>query len=531
LVLLGAVGFILLIACANVASLLLGRASNRTREMAIRNAMGATGARVIRQLLAENVGLAGLGGLAGLLVAYGGVALLQLMNPEWLPRLDNVAVNGTVFLFTGAASLLAGLLFSAAPALLASRSAFGLSLTGRAGTETGQRGRRIRDVLVVAEVGVALILMVGAGLLARSFVTLVQVDIGFEPTRTLTAELEVPATRYANDEDRLTLYRTLLEQAAAIPGTEAVALTSDLPLGGLMTTRLEIQGRPQPRAEHPELAFQRIGGDYFQAMGISLLEGRPFAREETNRESPPAIVNQAAARIMWAKTDVLNEQFRWSGASDSSPWFQVVGIVGDVRHQGPDKQPTPKVYFPLEADVPGGAWLVARTPGAPENSASSLKDAVRRVDPSIVVGSVQPMNVFVSNSLNLPRFNMLVIGGFALLALLLAVIGIYGIISYSVAERTHELGVRMALGAGGGSLLGLVLARGLLLSIAGVGTGVIGALALTLYMESLLFGIGSTDPATYFAVSTFLLATALVAAYIPTRRALRVDPIETLRVN
>ncbi len=530
-VLLGAVGFILLIACANVASLLLGRASSRIREMAIRNAMGATGGRVIRQLFTENAVLAGLGGLAGVLVAQAGVFFLHRMNPDWLPRMENVAVDGTVLLFTATVSLLAGLLFSAAPAIQASRSAIALSLAGRTGAEMGQRGRHIRDVLVVAEVGIALMLMVGAGLLARSFVALVQVDIGFDSARTLTAELELPATRYADDGDRLSLYRVLLEQAAAMPETEAVALTSDLPLHGLMTTRLEVQSRPLPPAQRPELAFQRVGGDYFRAMGIPLLGGRGFAREETNYESPPVIVNQAAARQLWGNSEVLGERFRWSGVSDDFPWFQVVGVVGNVHHQGPDQAPPPKVYFPIEADVPGGAWLVARTRSAPQNAAASMKEAVRRVDPAIVVDSIVPMDVWVRDAMNLPRFNMLVVGGFALLALLLAMIGIYGITSYSVAERTHELGVRVALGAGGDSILKLVLGRGLFLTVAGVGAGVIGAIALTRYMESLLFGIGSTDPITYFGVSVLMLGTALVAAYIPARRALRVDPIQTLRVN
>ena len=529
LVLLGAVGFILLIACANVASLLLGRASSRTREMAIRNAMGANRGRVIRQLLTENVVLAGLGGFAGLLVAYGGVFLLQRMNPDWLPRMENVAVDGKVLLFTATVSLLAGLLFSAAPALQASRAAIALSLAGRTGAEVGQRGQRIRDVLVIAEVGIALMLMVGAGLLVRSFVTLVQVDIGFESAHTLTAELELPATRYAEDADRLSFYRVLLDQAAGMPEAETVALTSDLPLRGSMTTTLEVESRPRPRSEHPELVFQRISTDYFRAMGIPLLEGRTFSLEDANDESPAAIVNQAAAQILWNDDDVLNERFRWSGASADFPWFRVVGVVGNVRHQGPDQMPPPKVYFSLEADVPGGVWLVVRTRTSPVAATASLKEAVRRADANVVVDSLAPMDMWISDSLSLPRFNMLVIGGFALLALLLAMIGMYGIVSYSVAERTHELGVRVALGAGGGSILGLVLGRGLLLGVAGIGAGVIGALALTRYMESLLFGIRPTDPATYLAVSALLLATALVAAYIPARRALHVDPIQTLR--
>ena len=530
LVLLGAVGLILLIACANVASLLLGRASSRRREMAIRNAMGATSGRVIRQLLTENAVLAVIGGLAGLLVAFGGVALLRSMNPAWLPRMQDVHVSGMVLLFTAAISVLAGLLFSAAPALQASRSAIAQSLAGRTGTEVGQRGRHTRDALVVAEVGIALMLLVGAGLLARSFVALVGVDVGFEPGRTLTAELELPPSRYSDDADRLSLYRLLLEQAAAMPEAETVALTSDLPLHDSMTTRLEAESRPLPRTEHPELVFQRVSADYFRAMGIRLLDGRAFALEETNYASPPAIVNQAAARVLWGTSDVLNERFRWSGASDESPWFRVVGVVGNVHHEGPDQEPPPKVYYPLEADVPGGAGLVVRTRTAPATATPSLKEAVRRADPTIVVDSVAPMDAWVSDALTLPRFNTVVVGGFALLALLLAMIGIYGIISYSVAERTHELGVRIALGAGGNSILGLVLGRGILLTVAGIGIGVAGALVLTRHMEALLFGIPSTDPITYLTFSLLLTATALIAGYIPARRALRVDPTQTRRL-
>ena len=531
LVLLGAVGLILLIACANVASLLLGRASSRRREMAIRNAMGATSGRVIRQLLTENAVLAGIGGLAGLLIAFGGGALLRSMNPEWLPRMQDVHVSGTVLLFTAAVSVLAGLLFSAAPALQASRSAIARSLAGRTGTEVGQSGRHTRDALVVAEVGIALMLLVGAGLLARSFVALVQVDVGFESAQTLTAELELPQSRYANDADRLSLYRLLLDHAAAMPEARNVALTSDLPLHGFMTTRLEVESRPLPVTEHPELVFQRVSADYFKAMGIPLLAGRTFTLEDANDESPPATVNQAAAQLLWGDFDVLNERFRWSGASDDFPWFRVVGVVGNVRHQGPDQAPPSKVYFSLEADVPGGAWLVVRTRTAPATATLSLKEAVRRADPTIVVDSVAPMDAWVSDALTLPRFNTVVVGGFALLALLLAMIGIYGIISYSVAERTHELGVRITLGASGSSILRLVLGRGMLLTVAGIGVGVAGALVLTRYMEALLFGIPSTDPITYLTVSLLLTATALIAGYIPARRALRVDPIQTLRVN
>ncbi len=530
LVLLGAVGFVLLIACANVASLLLGRATTRVHEMAIRNAMGATRARVIRQLLTENIVLAALGGAAGLVVGYGGVALMQLVRPDWLPRIENVAVTSPVLLFTAAIVVLAGLLFSTAPALQASRSAIAVSLAGRTGTEAVQRGRTTRDVLVVAEIALALTLLIGAGLLARSFVTLMGTDVGFEATQMLTAAVELPGLRYSEDGERLALYRTLLENAAAMPEAETVALTSNLPLHGIPTTSLTVESDSQPIAENPELAFQRVSADYFRTMHIPLIDGRTFAPEDANDTSPSAIVNEAAADAMWGRAGVIGERFRWS-ESEEGPWFHVVGVVGNVRHGGPDQSPPPKVYYNFEADVPGSVWLVVRTRAAPESAVASLTETIRRVDPAIVVDPIAPMKTWISGALTRPRFNTIVLGGFALLALVLTMIGVYGIINYSVAERNHELGVRIALGARRNAILTLVLGRGLMLTLLGVGLGVGGALILTRYMESMLFGIPNTDPATYFLVSMLLLATATAAAWVPARRALGVDPIEVLRTN
>ena len=530
LVLLGAVGFVLLIACANVASLLLGRATTRVHEMAIRNAMGATRARVIRQLLTENIVLAALGGAAGLVVGYGGVALMQLVRPDWLPRIENVAVTSPVLLFTAAIVVLAGLLFSTAPALQASRSAIAVSLAGRTGTEAVQRGRTTRDVLVVAEIALVLTLLIGAGLLARSFVTLMGTDVGFEATQMLTAAVELPGLRYSEDGERLALYRTLLENAAAMPEAETVALTSNLPLHGIPTTSLTVESDSQPIAENPELAFQRVSADYFRTMHIPLIDGRTFAPEDANDTSPSAIVNEAAADAMWGRAGVIGERFRWS-ESEEGPWFHVVGVVGNVRHGGPDQSPPPKVYYNFEADVPGSVWLVVRTRAAPESAVASLTETIRRVDPAIVVDPIAPMKTWISGALTRPRFNTIVLGGFALLALVLTMIGVYGIINYSVAERNHELGVRIALGARRNAILTLVLGRGLMLTLLGVGLGVGGALILTRYMESMLFGIPNTDPATYFLVSMLLLATATAAAWVPARRALGVDPIEVLRTN
>ncbi len=530
LVLLGAVGFVLLIACANVASLLLGRATTRVHEMAIRNAMGATRARVIRQLLTENIVLAALGGAAGLVVGYGGVALMQLVRPDWLPRIENVAVTSPVLLFTAAIVVLAGLLFSTAPALQASRSAIAVSLAGRTGTEAVQRGRTTRDVLVVAEIALALTLLIGAGLLARSFVTLMGTDVGFEATQMLTAAVELPGLRYSEDGERLALYRTLLENAAAMPEAETVALTSNLPLHGIPTTSLTVESDSQPIAENPELAFQRVSADYFRTMHIPLIDGRTFAPEDANDTSPSAIVNEAAADAMWGRAGVIGERFRWS-ESEEGPWFHVVGVVGNVRQGGPDQSPPPKVYYNFEADVPGSVWLVVRTRAAPESAVASLTETIRRVDPAIVVDPIAPMKTWISGALTRPRFNTIVLGGFALLALVLTMIGVYWIINYSVAERNHELGVRIALGARRNAILTLVLGRGLMLTLLGVGLGVGGALILTRYMESMLFGIPNTDPATYFLVSMLLLATATAAAWVPARRALGVDPIEVLRTN
>ncbi len=530
LVLLGAVGFVLLIACANVASLLLGRATTRVHELAIRNAMGATRARVIRQLLTENIVLAALGGAAGLVVGYGGVALMQLVRPDWLPRIENVAVTSPVLLFTAAIVVLAGLLFSTAPAVQASRSAIAVSLAGRTGTEAVQRGRTTRDVLVVAEIALALTLLIGAGLLARSFVTLMGTDVGFEATQMLTAAVELPGLRYSEDGERLALYRTLLENAAAMPEAETVALTSNLPLHGIPTTSLTVESDSQPIAENPELAFQRVSADYFRTMHIPLIDGRTFAPEDANDTSPSAIVNEAAADAMWGRAGVIGERFRWS-ESEEGPWFHVVGVVGNVRHGGPDQSPPPKVYYNFEADVPGSVWLVVRTRAAPESAVASLTETIRRVDPAIVVDPIAPMKTWISGALTRPRFNTIVLGGFALLALVLTMISVYGIINYSVAERNHELGVRIALGARRNAILTLVLGRGLMLTLLGVGLGVGGALILTRYMESMLFGIPNTDPATYFLVSMLLLATATAAAWVPARRALGVDPIEVLRTN
>jgi putative ABC transport system permease protein len=529
LVLLGAVGFVLLIACANVANLLLARASSRTREIAVRLALGARRGRVIRQLLTESLVLAVAGGAAGLLVAFWGVDLLMAFVPAGGPLNREVGLDVPVLIFTAVVTLLTGLAFGVAPALQTSRPDMAASLKegGKHGASAGTR--RLRRALVAAEVAVAITLLVGAGLLARSFVNLQGTYLGFDPAGVLVASVSPPSARYPEDPQRVAFYDRLIERAAALPGVRTAALTSIIPLAiGDSDMSFLIEGVPPPATgeDYPVGWYRIVSPGYFDTLRLPLARGRTF---EESEPAPVFVVNEAMVRKYWPAEDPLGRRIR---LSRNGPWFTLVGVVGDVRQRGARETPQPQMYFPYRQFIEPGAVVVAlRTDGDPLALASSLRSAVREIDADLPVYGVARLDELVSGSVAQPRFVMLLVVVFAALALSLAAVGIYGVMSYTVVQRTGELGVRMALGASPGDLFRLLLGDALRVTAAGLAIGCGAALLLGRTMRGLLFGVSSADPLTFAATTAFLLGVALLASYLPARRATRVDPLLALRTE
>jgi putative ABC transport system permease protein len=532
-ILFGAVGLVLLIACANFANLLLARAATRRQEIAIRAALGAGRWRLVRQLLTESVLLALAGGAGGLLLATWGVDLLVALEPEGLPRLTNIRVDANVLLFTFGLSTLTGLVFGLAPALGASRADLsgalkegGRKLTG------GVSRRRLRGALVVAELAVALVLLVGAGLLIKGFWRLRTVEPGFDAANLLTMRLELPETRYKEIPAQTDYRRRVLEAVNSLPGARA-AMVSEIPLGGSsLHHNFVIEGRP-PLApgEEPDLYSRSVGGDYFGVMGIPLLRGRALTPQDDARAPLVGVVNERFAREYFDGADPLGSRIRWARAAEPQ-WITVVGVVGDVRHFGLDQPEEPAVYTPFAQS--GQSWkrwmnvvVKSETPAA--SLTNAVKEKIWSADAQVPVSRVRTMSEVMSASVARQRLNMTLLGLFAAVALLLATVGIYGVVSYTVAQRTHEIGVRVALGARRADVLRMVLGQGLGFALAGAGLGLVLALLATRLLAGLLYGVTGTDPAVYAVVSLLLVFVALVACYVPARRAMRVDPMEALR--
>lgn len=533
LLLLGAVGFVLLIACANVASLLLTRAAHRQREIAVRLALGAGRLRVLRQLAAENLLLALAGAGLGLLLAFAILRGMVGWMPANIPRVNAIGINSTVLAFTLVLVLLTGLVFGVEPALASWRTDLQSTLKeGGRSAQQGLRHRRLRSALVVGEVALSLVLLVGAGLLLRSFERVLATEAGFQPDHVLTASLSLPETQYKQPQQIRAFYRELMARLEQLPGVMTVGASTDLPLQAGWNHIFSPEGGQPPPGAGLNLCWHSvILGDYLQTMRVPLLRGRYFNQQDTPTSTPVLIVSESLAKRYWPNQDPIGKRLKWGPPESNDPWLTIVGVVGDVK-QGPLDAPTVQhTYEPYAQDiVPASALNVAmRAAGDPASLAASLRVAVWGLDRQLAVAQVRTMDEVISESVAPRRFNLYLLAAFAALAAVLAAIGIYGVISYSVAQRTHEIGIRVALGARRGDLLRQVVGQGLLLMAAGVVIGVLGALALTRFLANLLYEIKPIDPATFIAVSLLLATVALLASYIPARRATKVDPMVALR--
>jgi putative ABC transport system permease protein len=538
LVLLGAVGFVLLVACANVANLLLARAAVRQKEIAVRVALGASRLRLVRQFLTESVLLSVTGGAVGLLLALWGTGLLKTFIPENVSQVRSLSVDARVLGFTLLVSLLTGLIFGLAPAVQASR--FNLNETLKEGgrdSAQGSRGNRVRALLVVAEVAVSLVLLVGAGLLVNSFLRLRGVDPGFTKDNLLTLSVVLPRQKYPDYQRRAAFYDEMVRRVEALPGVKAAAVTNWIPLvfqGDSIT--FSVEGRPDPapgQGKRPAVVTRAVHPHYFRTMNIQLTQGR--ALDERDRADTPnvAVISETMARKSWPGEDPVGKRFTPGELTSTNPddWITVVGVVRDVRQIELGAEPKAQMYVPYAQGWSSFAprYLVVSTSTEPMSLAAAVRGAVWSIDRDQPVSDVRTMEEVLSASLARQRFSTLLLGLFAAVALLLAAVGIYGVMSYSVAQRTHEIGVRMALGAQRGDVLRLAVGQGLKLILCGVGVGLAAAFALTRVMESLLFGVSATDPATFAAISLVLVGAGLLASYIPARRATKVDPMIALR--
>jgi putative ABC transport system permease protein len=539
LVLFGAVGFVLLIACANVANLLLARAASRESEMAVRTALGAGRGRLIRQLLTECVILAVMGGALGLLVAVWGVAFLSGLEPQGIPRLDAVRVDGTVALFTVSLSVLTGLIFGVFPAIQSTRGLAGALKEGGRGAVTTRGGARLRGALVIAELALAVMLLVGAGLLMRSFVRLQAVDPGFHTEQALTFDLTLPDARYAEDAQRVGFFDQLMPKLTALPGVRAAGTVMGLPLSGMQfNISFRIEGRPPVRpADEPSMEIRVASPEYFSTIGIPLKRGRVFTDRDTAGSPSVVLITESAARQFFPNEDPIGRTITlgW-GKRDKSgvrhaAGGQVVGVVGDVKDAGLSEPNPPQLYMPLGQWPVGSMSVVLKTATPPSSLAEAVRAQVYAVDPNLPVSNVRTLDQIVSRSISQPRFYMLLLTLFAALALALAAIGIFGVLSYAVSQRTREIGIRMALGAEGRSVIALIVRQAMMLVAAGLSAGTIAAVFVAQTMTKMLFSVRPTDPATFAGVAVVLAAVALLASYLPARRATRVDPIVALRAE
>jgi putative ABC transport system permease protein len=535
-VLFGAVGFLLLIATANVANLLLARAATREREMALRGALGAGRARIVGQLLTESVVLAVVSGGLGLAIASSGTRALLALAPEGIPRLGEVRMNVPVFLFALASAAICGIVFGLVPAWRAARTPLVETLKegGRGGVGAGHR--RVQRVLVVAEIALALVLSAGAGLMMRSLAELQRVSPGFDPGRLLTFQLSLPQAQYPQTSKVRAFYDQLVQRLEALPGVRAAGLAISLPPNLLhVTDNFMVEGQVlPPNQSAPVGPVVMVSDAFFTALGVPLVRGRVFDERDEEKAPTVVIVNDALAKKYFAGVDPIGRRFKIGGPerpiAATNPWMTVVGVVGDVKYSGLDAAPQPTYYMPYRQSPWRGQYVVVRAAtGDPRTLSNSVREIVASLDKNIPVTAMKTMDELMTASVAPPRFRTVLVTVFALVGLLLAAIGIYGVMAYAVAERTHELGVRIALGADRAAVLRLVLGEALALAAIGITIGLAGAFATTRLIQSLLFGVTSTDALTFAGISALLAVTALVASYVPARRAMRVDPMIALR--
>jgi putative ABC transport system permease protein len=526
LALLGAVAFVLLIACANIANLLLARGSARARELAVRVALGAARARVVRQLLTESVILAAIGGIAGVLMGAWAVDALVAAAPASAPRLTEISLDGGALAFAVAITLLTGLLFGLAPALQAARGELTGSLKEGSRGSTGGAGRLLRRTLVAAEVALALVLLTGAGLLLQTFIKLQSADLGFNPDSLIAGLVNPPtAAGYDTRAKHLAFYDRVFENAKALPGVENAALASVLPLSGDSDTSFTIEGASPPRAqsETPVTWYRQVSASYFDTMGIPIRRGRGF---EPREPAPSVIVNETFTRTYFPGQEAIGRRIRFG---PDMPAFTIIGIAGDVKVRGAREGPRVETYVPYWQLTEPGMYVILKAAGDPSRLAAPLRQAVSSIDRNVPVSGITTLSERVGDAIEQPRFLALLAGVFAVLALTLAAIGIYGVMAYAVSQRTTEIGLRMALGASRREVFRLVIGDGLKLATVGVALGLAGSFVVTRWLASLLFGIEAADPATFAATAAVLLTVAAGACFVPANRATRVDPMVALR--
>ena len=543
LTLLAAVGFVLLIACANVANLQLVRASTRETEIAVRTALGAGRWQIVRQVLVESVLVSLLGGVLGVLLALWGVALLVRFGPHDLPRLGEVRVDGTVLAFTMLVALGTGVLFGMAPAIAAARARLTSMLKESSRGSSGSRAsRRVRGGLVVGELALAMLLLVGAGLLVRSFSRLISVNPGFHPDRVLTFGISAPPAKYADRHSLRTLTSGILAHMRAIPGVSSAAIVAGLPLGGFtMRTSVHIVGTPVERpAERKRTYVTIVSPDYFRTMGIPLDAGRDFSPHDGSGAPIVSVIDETLAKKYFAGRNPVGQRITVGWTQDTASAAggdttqvtmggEVVGVVGDVRRFNLSTAADAEVYIPIDQPTLNTFSVVVRTSGPPNAVEGQIQGAMRAVDPDLPIDHLRQLRELVSLSVSRPRFYMSLIASFAAIALVLAAVGIYGVISYTVSQRSRELGIRIALGASGANVMAHVLRPGIALAAGGVAIGLVASLALTRLIASLLFGVTPADPLTFAGVSAVLLGVAVLACVIPARRASRADPLVAMR--
>jgi putative ABC transport system permease protein len=526
--LMAAVAVVILIACANVANLLLVRASVREKEIAIRTALGAGRRRLAVQMLTESLVLAIAGGALGILLAWAAIGPIQTLGVGSIPRVLDVTLDRTVLAFAVVLSIATGVLFGLAPAWQAARGGIGVVLKegGRSSSTSG--GRWIRSALLVTEVALSLVLLVGASLLLRSFAKITGVDPGFRPDGVLAFRVALPQTSYPEEHNRIAFYDRLLEKLGSSPGVGSAGMVQTAPMRGSYTLSFELQGRPPAKpGEEPSANHRVVSPGYFNALGIPLKRGRLFSDRDTESSPKVALVDEAFVRRHFPNEEAIGRGIDIGNGTDG--FYEIVGIVGDVHHGGLDSTVNPTMYVPYKQDVFSSMWVMVRAAGDPEAQSGLVRGAVREIDGTLPAFSIMPLASMVSESVAQRRFSMLLLSLFAFVALFLAAVGLYGVVAYTVSQRTQEIGVRMAIGAQRGDVLRMVLGSGMKLASLGVVIGIAAALALAGLVASMLFGVTPFDPASYGVTAALLLGVAALACYLPARRAMRVDPLIALR--